>query len=115
MDKKVKRYYQLKQQQKEIEQELSQLRGDITAYCSEQGENELEIGSYRVKLVHQDRKEYDESKLYEALSDPELWRMLSKPDTAKIASLLKLGVIREERIKDTFMTKSITLLQVERK
>jgi len=115
MDKKIQRYYKLKQQQKEIEQELSLLRGDITAYCAEQGLTELESGSYRVKLVLQERKEYNDNKLYEALPDPDIWRMLSKPDPAKISSLLKLGVISDAVLKDAFATKSITLLQVERK
>ncbi|XEC94386.1 hypothetical protein AB6A23_24225 [Paenibacillus tarimensis] len=115
MDKKVKRYYQLKRQQKEIEQELNVLRNEILSHCTEQGVTELEIGSYKVKLVLQERKEYDDNKLYEALPDPEVWRMLSKPDSSKISSLIKLNVIPEEKLKDTFLVKNITLLQVEKK
>lgn len=115
MDKTVRRYYQQKQKQKEIEQELSDLRNEIMAYFTEQGASELEIGSHKVKIVVQERKEYDESKLYEALPDLELWRMLSKPDTSKIASLLKLNVISEEKLKDTFSTKTVKLLQVDKK
>lgn len=115
MDKKVKRYYQLKQKQKEIEQELTELRSEITTYCAEQGVAEMEIGRYKVKIVFQDRKEYDDTKLYEALPDPGVWRMLSKSDPAKIASLLKLNVITDESIKDTFTVKTVKLLQVDKK
>jgi hypothetical protein len=115
MDKKVKRYYQLKQKQKEIEQELTELRNEITTYCAEQGVTELVVGSYKVKIVFQDRKEYDDNKLYEALPDPGVWRMLSKSDPSKITSLLKLNVITEDKIKDTFSVKTITLLQVDKK
>ncbi|MCL6458178.1 MAG: hypothetical protein K6T85_09250 [Gorillibacterium sp.] len=115
MEQKVKRYYQLKQKHKEIEQELSELRGAITTYCAEQGVNELEFGSYKVKLVHQERKDYDDKKLYDALPDPEVWRLLSKTDASKVASLLKLNVISEEAVKDTFQIKAITLLQVDKK
>ncbi|MFD0692598.1 hypothetical protein ACFQZT_00675 [Paenibacillus sp. GCM10027628] len=115
MDNKVKRYYHLKQKHKEIEQELSELRNDITAYCAVQGVTELEIGSHRVKIVFQDRKEYDDNKLYETLADPGLWRLLSKPDSSKISSLIKLNVISDERIKDTYSVKTITLLHVEKK
>lgn len=115
MESKVQRYYRLKQKQKELEQELTDLRQDILAYCSEQGKTEAEIGSYKVKLVTQNRKEYDDVKLYETLSDPEVWRLLSRSDPSKIASLTKLNVISEEKIKHTYSLKSITLLQVDKK
>ncbi|NIK74962.1 hypothetical protein FHS15_000060 [Paenibacillus castaneae] len=115
MDKIVRKYYQQKQKQKEIEQELTDLRTEILAYLAEQNANELEIGSHRVKIITQERKEYDDNKLFEALPDPELWRLLSKPDSAKISSLLKLNVIQEDTIKDTFSTKTVKLLQVDKK
>jgi hypothetical protein len=115
MDKTVRRYYQQKQKQKEIEQELSELRSEIMTYFTEQGVNELEIGSHKVKIVVQERKEYDDTKLFEALPDPELWRLLSKPDASKITSLVKLNVISEEKLKDTFSTKTVKLLQVDKK
>ncbi|WP_372661273.1 hypothetical protein [Cohnella sp.] len=115
MDKKVKRYYQLKQKQKEIDQELSELRSEIMNHCAEQGASDLVVGSYKVKIVLQERKEYDDNKLYEALPDPGVWRMLSKSDSSKITSLIKLNVITEEKIKDTFSVKNITLLQVDKK
>ncbi|MGF7047675.1 ribosomal protein L29 [Paenibacillus sp. DS2015] len=115
MDKKVKRYYQLKQKQKETEQELGELRNEIMNHCAEQDVSDLEIGSHRVKIVRQERKEYDDNKLYEALPDPGVWRMLSKPDSSKIASLIKLNVISEDAIRDTYSVKNITILQVDKK
>lgn len=115
MEKKVQQYYKLKQKQKDIEKELSELRQEILSFCSEQGTNETEIGSYKVKLVTQNRKEYDDAKLYETLSDPEVWRLLSKADPAKVASLTKLNVISEDKILHTFAIKTVTLLQVDKK
>ncbi|GGF93642.1 hypothetical protein [Paenibacillus aceti] len=115
MDKTVKQYYQLKQQQKEIEQQLTELRSEIINQCTEQGLSALEAGHYKVKLVQQERKEYDDQKLYEALPDPEVWRMLSKADPSKVASLIKLRVISEESIKGTYSLKNVTLLQVDKK
>jgi hypothetical protein len=115
MDKKVKRYYQLKQKQKEIEQEVAELRTEITSYCAEKGVTALEVGKHKVKIVMQDRKEYDDGKLYDALPDPEVWRLISKSDSSKITSLIKLDVISEETIKDTYAIKTITLLQVDKK
>ncbi|WP_167279125.1 hypothetical protein [Paenibacillus lupini] len=114
-DKTVKRYYRLKQKQKEIEQELSELRGEIVKHCTEQELSELEIGSYKVKIVAQERKEFDETKLFAALPDPEVWRLLSKPDSSKIAGLIKLNVISEDTIKDTYSVKHLSLLQVDKK
>ncbi|GLX68781.1 hypothetical protein [Paenibacillus glycanilyticus] len=114
-DKTVKRYYQLKKKQKEIELELAELRGEIVRHCVEGEINELEIGNYKVKVIAQERKEFDEAKLFAALPDPEVWRLLSKPDTSKIAGLIKLNVISEETIKDTYSVKHLSLLQVDKK
>jgi hypothetical protein len=114
MEKKVQQYYKLKAKQKEMEKELGELRQDILAYFSEQGKAESVIGSYKVKLVTQNRKEYDDDKLYQTLSNPELWRLLSRADPAKIASLTKLKVIAEDKISHTYDVKTITLLQVDK-
>ncbi|SMF90069.1 hypothetical protein SAMN05661091_4880 [Paenibacillus uliginis N3/975] len=115
MDSKLKRYYQLKQKHKAIEQELTELRSEIIDHCEEQDISELEAGSYKAKIVLQERKEYDDNKLYEALPDPEVWRMLSKSDPSKIASLITLNVISREKIKDTFSIKSVSMLHVDKK
>lgn len=114
MDKILMQYYQLKQQQKEVEQQLSELRSEILNHCEAQGALEFEAGEYRVKVVLQERKEYDDKKLYEALPDPEVWRLLSKADSAKISSLIKLNILSEEKLKDTYSIKSVKLLQVEK-
>lgn len=114
MDIKLERYYQLKQLQKEIEQELSELRTEITQYCEQEGMTEAAIGGYKVKIVFQDRKEFDEQKLFDAFPDPEVWRLLSKPDHGKISSLLKLNVISQEKIKDTFLVNRVSVLQVSK-
>lgn len=114
MEKKVQQYYKLKSRQKEIEKELTGLRQEILAYCTDQGETEKVIGSYRVKLITQQRKEYDDEKLYNTLADPQVWRLLSRADPAKVASLAKLKVIAEERLTDTFTVKAVTLLQVDK-
>lgn len=115
MDRMAERYYEVRQQMKELEQEQAELRQYILDYCREQQSDRLELGDYEIKLVVQHRREYDENKLYETLPDLELWRMLSKPDTGKIASLIKLKVIPEEKIKDTYSVKNVTLVQVDKK
>jgi hypothetical protein len=110
----IKRYAVLKKRRAELDQEMSQLRDQIIAYCEEQQVNELDAGAYRVKLIIQDRKEYDDHKVYAALPDPEIWRLISRADTAKIASTIKLGVLSEESLQGTFTAKRITLLQIDK-
>jgi hypothetical protein len=113
VDKTVKRYYQLKQKQKEVEQELAELRQQILSHCSDQGLTEFEIGNYRVKIIGQDRREYDDHKLYHTL--PGLWWRISKADSSKISSLLKLNDISEELLQNTYTIKKVSALQVDRK
>jgi len=115
VNRQVGRYFQLKSKQKEIDQELQELRNEILGFYEEQGITETIVGNYQVKLVKQERKDYDDQRLAEALPDPQLWRLLSKPDVAKIASLLKLKVINEDQLKDTYETKQVTLLQVDKR
>ncbi len=109
-----KRYATLKKRRAELEQEMNELRDRILAYCEEQQVSELESGSYRVKLTVQDRKEYDDQKVYAALPDPEIWRLISRADAAKIASTIKLGVLSAETLRDTFVSKRITLLHIDK-
>lgn len=115
MDQKVRRYHELKQLQKATEQELSALRGEILDHLREQGISELDLDEYRVRTIHQERKEYDDHKLYEALPDPEVWRLISKADAQKVAGLVKLNVIPEEKLVGTFSLKQVTLVQVDKK
>jgi hypothetical protein len=115
MDIKVKRYYLLKQRQKETEKELAALRDEITAYCKDLGISEFESGGYTLKLVQKNHREYDDDKLYEALADPTVWRLLSKADPAKISSLLKLKVISEEAILPALSLKPVHMLLVDKK
>lgn len=114
MNDKIQRYYELKQQHKEAELELAQIREELVAYCVAAEVNELEADGYRLKLIQQDRKDYDEAKLYQALPDPEVWRLLSKPDASKINSLIKLNIITEETLKGTYAIKPVPVLQVNK-
>ncbi len=116
MDKTVvKRYYQLKKKQKEIEQEMAELRHQILGWCSENGLADAEIGNYRVRVIAQDRREYDDERLYHALPDAEVWRLISRADPAKIAGMVKLNVLNEEILQDTYAMKKVSSLQVEKK
>ncbi|WP_338130600.1 hypothetical protein [Cohnella ginsengisoli] len=110
----VKRFYDLKSKQKEIEKELSELRGEILTYCEAEGLSQAEIGGYNVKIVQQERREYDDEKLKAALPDDELWRLVSRADPSKLAGLVKLNVLKEEQLFGTYALKKIALVHVER-
>ncbi|GBF75646.1 hypothetical protein PA598K_04067 [Paenibacillus sp. 598K] len=115
MNEKVIRYYRLKQRIRQMEEEAAGLRSEILAFCAAEGVMEMEAGGCRVRVVQQDRKEYDDERLYKALPDAKVWRMLSKADPAKVASLVKLNVLKEEGLADTYTVKRISLLQVDKK
>ncbi|MBR2564070.1 MAG: hypothetical protein IKE29_05560 [Paenibacillus sp.] len=114
MEQKVQAYFELKQRQKEIEQRLSVLRDEIVAYCEAQGVYEAEVGGFKVRTVLQHRKEYDDQKLYASLPDPEIWRLMSKVDSHKLKSLIKLNVLSEEQVSLACTVKPVTLLQVDK-
>ncbi|MBB6669628.1 hypothetical protein [Cohnella nanjingensis] len=115
MDKKVERYYELKQQQRELERELGELRLQLIAHAESNGLKGWENGEYRVKIIAQERREYDDHKLYEALPDASLWRLLSSADAAKIAGLVKLEILSEASLRNTYAVKQVSALQVEKK
>ncbi len=114
MGQHIRQYYRIKQKQKELEEQLAELRGLILEQMRRQDVLEMEEGGYRAKIVVQERKEYDSEKLFAALPDLELWRLLSKPDAGKIAGLLKLNVIASQQLEGTYEAKEVRLLQVER-
>lgn len=117
MDKlvdKVEQYYKLKQQQKQVENELASLRQDILDHCQESGETSLQIGQYAVKLIEQERRKYHMDKILTALPDYNLWRLFTKVDQAKLDSLIKLNVVTEQSIQGTYALQKIQLLRVDK-
>ncbi|PWV98553.1 hypothetical protein DFQ01_11763 [Paenibacillus cellulosilyticus] len=114
MEETLRKYYELKQQQKEIEQELETLRNVIIAYCNGNPAGELQAGEYQAKIVIQERREYDDTRLFEALPEADIWRLVSRADTSKVASLVKLNILTEDRLRGTFTNKTVQQLQVKR-
>lgn len=115
MTDSIKRYVKLHRKKAELDKELKELRSRIIDYCEEQQCHELEAGRYLVKLIIQERKEFDDQKLYDALPDPDLWRYISKADGSKVSGMLKMNVLSEEQLENTFTTKTVTLLKVDKK
>lgn len=112
MEQQLTRYYELKRMQKEIEEELDELKKQIlTSYPSA---GSLVVGEYKLTVSIQERREYNDERLYNALPDPTLWRLLSKADTGKVAGLLKLRVIHENTVEGTYELRKISVLRVQK-
>jgi hypothetical protein len=112
MEQIFARYYELKQLHKEIEEELDTIRKQILELYP--GPYTAESGPYRCTISFQEKREYDDHLLYNALPDASIWRLLSKADPGKIGSLLKLGVINEEMLNGTYVTKQTPYVKVQK-
>jgi hypothetical protein len=109
---KLIRYCDLKLQQKKIEEEMEELRKDIVAIHPESAE--LEIQQYTLKIVYQEKKAFDEERLFAALPDPELWKHISKADSSKISALLKAKIITEDMLEGTYTASRVPYLYVHK-
>ncbi|MBD3920927.1 hypothetical protein H8B09_19330 [Paenibacillus sp. PR3] len=114
MEETFRQYYELKQQQKQIEQQLETLRNVIIAYCNGNPAGELQAGDYQAKIIVQERREYDDARLFDVLPEADMWRLLSKSDASKVASVVKLNLLSEETLRGTYTNKSVQTLQVKR-
>ncbi|QDX93913.1 hypothetical protein C2W64_02902 [Brevibacillus laterosporus] len=113
MESTIARYFAIKQQQKELEEEVEELRRILLAVYPEPCV--IEVGEYRLKISRQEKKEFDEESLLKAVEDPQVWRLISKVDVAKVNSLIKLGVIKEKTLQDTYTVKQISYVQISKK
>lgn len=113
MEVQLARYYELKEIQKQVEQELGELRSKLLESCPDT--DGCEAGAYKMTVTYQERREYNDDRLYNALPDASLWRLMSKADTGKINSLLKLNVIPEAWLDGTYETKQTPVLRVQKR
>lgn len=113
MEEHLARYFELKETQKRVEEELNELRNKLVESC--QDKDSLEEGAYRLTISYQERREYNDDRLYNALPDPSLWRLVSRADTGKITSLLKLNVIHERVLTGTYELKKVPVVRVQKR
>jgi hypothetical protein len=113
MENHLARYYELKETQKRIEDELNQLRGELLEAYEEAGI--AETGEYALTISYQERREYNDDKVFNALPDASLWRLMSKADTGKISSLLKLNVVQEQWLAGTYELRKVPVVRVQKR
>jgi hypothetical protein len=108
---KLARYCELKTQISKMEDELDTLREEIIDLYPD--DTEVEVGEYKLKIIYQDKKQYNEQLLYDALPDPELWKHVSKADPSKISALIKGNVLSEKLIRGTYRVSRTPYLYVD--
>jgi len=99
---KLSRYCELKEQHKRLEDELESIRKDIVSMYPHSAE--VKINDFTLKIIYQEKRQFNDHLLFEALPDPELWKNVSKVDPAKISALLKADIISSEMLEGTFTT-----------
>ncbi|WP_256761123.1 hypothetical protein [Cohnella sp. WQ 127256] len=107
---KLTRFCQLKAQMKQCEDELNELRREITNEYDQ--DSEIRLSDYTLKIIYQEKKHYHDHLLIEALPDPELWKVLFKADSAKITALLKAKILSEKSLEGTYSTSRTPYLYV---
>lgn len=112
MEQLIARYYDLKQQQKKLEEEVDRLKAEILSEYEIPGSYMTD--GYKLAISVQERRDYDDNQLYNALPDKELWRLLSKADSSKISGLLKLNIIGEHTLDGTYEVRQIPLVRVQK-
>lgn len=113
MDNPLARYYELKETQKLVEEELNVLRNELLETYADAGK--AEAGEYQLTINYQERREYNDDKVFNALPDASLWRLMSKADTGKIASLLKLNVVQEQWLTGTYELRKVPVVRVQKR
>ena len=111
-ENKLVRYCALKTEMGRLEDELDALREEIIAAYAEDAD--IRVGGYRLKIIYQEKKQYNEQLLFDALPDPELWKHVSKADPAKISSLIQANVLSEKLIRGTYRVSRTPYLYVDR-
>lgn len=109
MEEKLKRYFELKKLAAEVNEELGKLRNELLD--GHDGIAKRAYGDYILKINVQDRREYSDDKLQEALA---LWRLMSTHDAGKIAGLVKLAVVTEEQLRHTYRIRRVQTLTVQK-
>lgn len=113
MEELVARMYQLRELQKQVEAELEHLRQEILTRYPAAGK--VELGDYRLTITYQERRDYHDEQLYQALPDPQLWRLLSRADSGKISSMLKAQLIDEKMLTGTYDLRRIPVLRIAKR
>ncbi|UJL45836.1 hypothetical protein KFZ58_15845 [Virgibacillus sp. NKC19-16] len=117
---KLARYYTLNRKKKEIEQEINQLKKDFHAYFDKEvgtnNKGELVDGGYKLQRQIRKSEKFNEETTVSRLEEMkmnDLIQVVRKPDSEKINSAVKLGLLREEDLEGCRMTSYSAAISVK--
>ncbi|RNB85426.1 hypothetical protein EDM56_18655 [Brevibacillus fluminis] len=113
MEQQIARYFELKQLLKQAEEEVDRLKAELLAAYEAPGTYVND--EYKLMISVQERRDYDDNRLYNALPDKDVWRLLSKADTTKITGLVKLSILNEHILDGTYEVRHIPQIRISKK
>ncbi|MEN2767004.1 hypothetical protein [Ornithinibacillus xuwenensis] len=106
-EEEIKRYYELNKQKKEIEQEMNHLKKKfhelLDTSFGKQEKGEIQRGNYKLQRQIRTAISYDEAGTVGKLDELNLSEFIIEkrtPDTEKLESAIKLGLVEENEFKE---------------
>ncbi|MFS0673408.1 hypothetical protein [Ornithinibacillus sp. 179-J 7C1 HS] len=111
-EEELKQYFELNKQKKEIEDEMNRLKKKFhevfdTSF-GKQAKGELQQGNYKLQRQIRTSTSYDDMGTVTKLEELNLKEFIIEtkiPDTEKLESAIKLGLVEEEDFKDIKKTR----------
>jgi len=110
---KVKRYYEIKQQIRDLETEAKMLNDEIKDEMLEKGINSTAVGSYQLHLQRQDRSEMKNSIIPYLKETGHQDLIIETVDRERFRELEKRGAFSEEELRKHRVEKIIYALFVK--
>ncbi|MUK88541.1 hypothetical protein GMD78_09080 [Ornithinibacillus sp. L9] len=103
----IKRYYELNKQKKDIEQEMNYLKKKFHELLDDsfgkESKGEIQRGNYKLQRQIRSSVRYDDDHTIEKLEELNLNDFIvevRRPDTEKLESAIKLGLVEEKDFTD---------------
>lgn len=117
----LSQFYELKQKKKEIDDEISRLRGEILTYINhtsgEMADAKIEMGPYVVHRKIRKQEKFDREKTVaklKALGLEECIKTIEEPDEEKLKSALSLKFISLDDLEGCVHYKMTPYLSIEK-
>ncbi|MFD2043526.1 hypothetical protein ACFSTA_03965 [Ornithinibacillus salinisoli] len=106
-EEEIKRYFELNKQKKDIEQEMNYLKKRFHELLDDsfgkEKKGEIQRGNYKVQRQIRSAIRYDDEHTIEKLEELNLNDFIEevrRPDTEKLESAIKLGLVEEKEFAD---------------
>lgn len=116
----IKRYYELNLQKKKIEQEMNYFKKKFHQHLDDtygkENKGEIQRGNYKLQRQIRSSIRYDEEntvKKLEELNLNDFVMEVKQPDTEKLESAIKLGLVESKEFTDCKKTKTTQTIVVK--